>query len=281
VIHGPAANIAAEAVLGYKARQENALLSPDFPAILGLDPAHGARCERQFAVRFQSKPTRARAPIVLSATLAGMAAVLSGCMSSPTYGTGVSSNQQLLNDVSGLLTLGPRDKGPEIAYTPRAELVKPSSLAVLPEPQQDMASTDNPAWPESPEQRRARLRAEATANQDNPAYRSPITGSPGTVVADARAAGVPSTFDDPERSMNSPAMSLHQSQRIELKRRVQENNQGDPASRKYLSEPPTDYRQPSAAAPTGDLGVDEWKKERMARRASGDGKTWRDFVPWL
>ena len=228
-------------------------------------------------MNFLTKPSRGRAPIVLSAVILGAVAV-SGC--SPTYGTGVSANEQLLKDVTGVLSVN-NNRAPEIAYTPRAELVKPASLAVLPEPQQEVASTDNPAWPESPEQRRARLRAEATANQNNAAYRSPIVGSPGTVVADARTAGVPSTFDDPERSMNSPAMSMHQSQRIELKRRIRENNQGDPASRKYLSEPPVEYRNPSAAAPTGDLGVDEWKKERMARRATGERKSWRDYVPWL
>lgn len=229
---------------------------------------------------FENKPTRGRAPIIPSVFLAGAAAMLSGCLGSPTYGTGVSANQQLVEDLTGVLSVGDK-RQPEIAYTPRAELVKPSSLAVLPEPQQEVASADNPAWPESPEQRRARLRAEATANQDNPAYRSPIVGAPGTVVADAGRPGVPSTFDDPDRSMNSPSASLYQGQRAEIKRRIRENNQGDATSRKYLSEPPVEYRQPEASAAVGDLGVDEWKKERMAKRAAGKGKSWRDFVPWL
>lgn len=228
-------------------------------------------------MNLQSKPTRGRAPIVLSAMLAGAAMAVSGC--SPTYGTGVSANEQLVKDVTGILSVG-GERPKEIAYTPRAELVKPSSLAVLPEPQQEMASADNPEWPESPEQRRARLRAEATANQDNPAYRSPITGTPGRVTEYRRPPGVPATFDDPERSMNSPMASLQQGRAAEVKQRIRESKQGDPTSRKYLSEPPTTYRTPEASAPANELGTDEWKKEQQAKRAGG-AKSWRDFVPWL
>lgn len=229
-------------------------------------------------MNFQIKPTRGPAPIVLSALLVGAAVAVSGC--SPTYGTGVSANEQLVKDMTGILSVG-GERQPEIAYTPRAELVKPSSLAVLPEPQQDMASTDNPEWPESPEQRRARLRAEATANQDNPAYRSPITGTPGSVVEYRRPPGVSPTFDDPDKSMNSPMASLQQGRAAEVKQRIRDSKQGDPTTRKFLSEPPTDYRRPEASAPADELGVDEWKKEQQARRSAAGGRSWRDLVPWL
>src|SRR5690606_27727075 len=110
------------------------------------------------------------------AVCAGLLA--SGCMSSPTYGTGVSANEQLMKDLTGVLSVGGgSQRGPEVAYTPRGEIVKPASLAVLPEPQQDMSAAGTPAWPESPEQRRARIRAEATANENNPHYRSTVTST--------------------------------------------------------------------------------------------------------
>lgn len=215
-------------------------------------------------------PTRGRTPLLLGASMIGAATLLSGCMGSPTYGTDKTANQQLVEDLTGVLSIGPADKGPEIAYNPRPKLVRPASLEVLPEPQQDLASTDNPAWPESPEQRRARIRAEATANQNNPAYQPQV--KPASI-----AASDPNY--DPERwaSQTSPRGTV---QRAELERRIRENNQGEATTRRYLSEPPLDYRQPSPTAPTGELGEEEWKKARRIKRAASKS-SWRDYVPWL
>ena len=50
-------------------------------------------------------------------------------------------------------------------------------------------------------------------------------------------------------------------------------------TRKYLSEPPLDYRQAAADAPAGELGEDEYKKERrlsaQARKTAAAGSIWR------
>lgn len=189
--------------------------------------------------------TRGRMPLVLGLSASCAAVFLAGCMSSPTYGTDKTANQQLISDVSGILTLGPKDTQ-QIAYTPRGELVRPSTTTVLPEPQQELASSENSAWPESPEERRRRIRAEADASG---------TAHP-QVVAGTNA------------------------QRVELQRRIRENNQGEASNRRYLSEPPLTYRQPSANAPAGEVGEDEWKKERAAKRASGKS-SWRDYIPGL
>src|SRR5690606_32490863 len=65
----------------------------------------------------------ARTPLVI-----GFAAVsalaLSGCMGSPTYGTDKTANEQLIEDLTGVLALGPK-RQPQIEYQPRPELVKP------------------------------------------------------------------------------------------------------------------------------------------------------------
>ncbi|TYR32122.1 hypothetical protein FY036_12980 [Mesorhizobium microcysteis] len=197
--------------------------------------------------------------------------MLSGCMSSPTYGTGKSANQQLVEDVTGILSIGPRERGPEIAYNPRPGLVKPASLEVLPEPQQDMASSENPQWPESPEERRARIRADATANQDNPFYRPE--------VAPSGTGSTQTASYDPERWASEP-VTRNPNARSEVQRRLREQNQGSPTTRRYLSEPPVTYRQPAATAAAGDIGEDEAVKERRAQRASGKS-SWRDFIPGL
>lgn len=191
--------------------------------------------------------SRARRPLVVSVAGICAATLLTGCMGSPTYGTGKSSNLQLMEDVTGMLTLGAKER-PEIAYTPRGEIVRPGSMEVLPEPQQELASTENPAWPESPEQRRARIRQEATEL--------------GTAHPDLVAARPGET-------------------RQEFQRRRRESTQGEATNRRYLSEPPLVYRQPEATAPAGELGEEEWKKERAAQRAAGKKTSWRDWIPGL
>ena len=204
---------------------------------------------------------RGRAPLLSGIGAACAAALVSGCMSAPTYGTDKTATEQLFEDVTGVISTdalsGGRSREAAIAYSPRPELVKPASLEVLPEPQREIVSTENPAWPESPEQRRARLRAEATENQDDFNYRSPI-------VMGGLSAG---------------SVNLTPEQRAELEKRKRERNQGDPNSRKFLSEPPVGYRVPNQTAAADDLGEDEWKKERRAKKTTGKS-SWRDLLPW-
>lgn len=230
-------------------------------------------------MKFDRISAHGRAPAFVSISLACSAALLSGCMSSPTYGTGKTANQQLVEDLSNILSPGFGKQGPDISYNPRGELVEPASTEVLPVPQQEIASADNPAWPESPEERRARIRAEATENRDNINYRSPVTsaGFSAAPINPNQGVGSPEELASKRADARS---SLTGRERAEMERRLRERNQGSSNVRAYLSQPPVEYRQPAESAPAGELGVDEWKKERELRRASGDS-SWRDYVPWL
>lgn len=223
-------------------------------------------------------PARGRAPLLSGAAAICAAALASGCMGSPTYGTDKTANQQLMQDLGSILSVAPKSKGSEIAYTPRPELVRPASLEVLPEPQQALATAENPAWPESPEERRARLRAEATENQDDPNYRSPIIGSSGERGKRSEAERNSNFMD---RAPRHQALEGSERKRAEVQRRLRESKQGEPTTRKYLSEPPLDYRAPAETAVAGELGEDELVKERRRRQAASKGGSWRDYVPWL
>jgi hypothetical protein len=205
---------------------------------------------------------------------------LSGCMGSPTYGTDKTASEQLVGDVSGILSLGPKDRQ-RIDYKPRPELVKPSPAAVanLPAPQQSVAdSGENPNWPESPEQKRARLVAEATENRDKPGFRPEIVND----ISDGPASSTP--YGGNARAEDSGIMSPVDAKRgaEAFKVKLAESREGSPTSRKYLSEPPLTYRQPSDTAPVNDVGEDELKKERRRKaeaRKAGDGWSWRDLIP--
>jgi len=243
---------------------------------------------------------------MVSVPLAVSALALAGCMGSPTYGTGTPAHEQLLSDVTGVLSIAPsKDKEP-IDYKPRPELVKPAPGATetLPLPQQTVATTANPAWPESPEQRRKRLRDEATANQNNSSYDSPIIADveSGKGVTSGARLGERGNFESPadppsgtrtgrtNAGITSPARfdrgnfessadTSHE--REEFNKRLAENRQGNPTSRKYLSEPPLVYRQAAETAPTNDVGEDEWKKEKRQKRAARKGSSWTDWIPGL
>ncbi len=211
--------------------------------------------------------------------LAAVVASLSGCMGSPTYGTDKPADVQLLEDVTGVLSLGPKGE-PPIEYKPRPELVKPASTAALPQPQDPISTASNPAWPELPEQRRARLRAEATINRDDVDFQPE--------VYDAAARATPKrTFlrtrgDDLRPDGSSLVEGSGSNQRAEFNRRLAANNQGSAESRRYLSEPPIDYRQPAATAPAGDIGEDEWRKEKRAKAGATKGNSWslKNLIPW-
>jgi hypothetical protein len=214
---------------------------------------------------------RGRAPLYVGVTVVCAAALLSGCVSAPTYGTDKTSSEQLLDDMTSLVAIGPgSNKKAEIAYNPRPGLVRPKSLEVLPEPQQEIAA-NNPAWPESPEQRRARIRMEATENEGNPLYRPSVKPS---------ARGVVHNMDDLETEQ-AKYLGLNDAQRADRTKKIRQRNQGDPNVRRYLSEPPVDYRAPSDKATVGELGEDEWQKERRLERESGKTTGLRSLLPWL
>ena len=194
--------------------------------------------------------------------LAAGGLALAGCVSSPTYGTGKTANSQLLEDVGNMATLKSKPKE-KIDYAPRPELVRPAAGAPLPAPQQGAKAAAAANWPESPEQRRARLRADATAAQDDPLFVPTIKND---------GYGVQAATLTPEE------------QQARFRAARQANTAGSPNTRAFLSEPPLEYRQPADSAAVGDLGEDEKKKERRLKREAlkkGGGKTWRDFVPWL
>lgn len=115
----------------------------------------------------------------LSVVVAGCSLV-SGCASSPTYGTDKTAMEQLTDDLGQSVSLtGPDPKNKGVKYTPRPTLVLPAQAQkeTLVAPQQTVANKDNPQWLESPEETRARLVSEADANEDNPNYRSPLASS--------------------------------------------------------------------------------------------------------
>jgi len=229
---------------------------------------------------------RYKARLALLAPLVASGLALAGCVGSPTYGTDKTAGEQLAGDLSGAFSIAPKHKE-QIDYKPRPTLVKPGpgQKEGLPVPQ-DSIETANAAWPESPEQRRARLRADATAHQNDPSYQSEIVDDMQTDPASVKKATM-ETMDSglshqPFRPLWKPADS-DKGRAAEIQRRLAESKQGDPNTRKYLSEPPLAYRVASDTAPQNELGEDEYKKERRLKKLAEGKKSsgWFDWLPSL
>jgi len=193
----------------------------------------------------------------VAASLAGMV-VVSGCVGGgPTYGTGKTSTETLLDDLGNSVSLGAPKPTEEIKYEPRPALVMPASKDNLVTPQKSLAGKDNPNWVESPEEARLRLKKEADDNIDNPGYKSPL------LVGTASGA---------------QASAAQQQQAYRDARKLQMGAYSD--KRRYLSDPPLEYRKVDDATALNDLGEPELDKARRRKKMAvveGSGKKWWQF----
>jgi hypothetical protein len=179
------------------------------------------------------------------------------------------------------LSVAPKNRN-RIDYKPRPELVRPKSgeKLALPAPQESIVTAEATQWPESPEQRRARLRAEATENRDTPGWRPEIQGD---VNAPSSAPVLPAGASQHSVDSGVQRVGAKVDERKAFNQRLAEVRQGSDTQRKYLSEPPLTYRQPAGSAPVGDIGEDELKKERRLKaeaRKKGGSNRWYDILPW-
>ena len=183
--------------------------------------------------------------------LSAVSMATAGCIG-PTYGTDKTSTEQLIDDIGNSMSITPAKKSTKLAYQPRGDLIKPTNATLI-EPQQSLASKDNPAWLESPEQTRDRLKAEADANADNGNYRSPLAVS----VTEGKV-----------KSPEQQAAEFRQARKI---------MDGRENKRRFMSDPPLEYRQVDDPAQLGDLGETEAAKEKRRKKEAeiaGSGRKW-------
>ena len=187
--------------------------------------------------------------VCVTAGALGVSMALSGCMSSPTYGTDKTANGHLIDGLTSMANIAPQNKSTQSAYKPRPTvLLEPPEGAPLPTPQQSVATTDNPQWPESPEETRARLIAAADADT-NP--------------------------NDRAGPLATPAESSEQFRQF---REARARQKAAYDGRQYLSDPPEEYRIPAETAPSDELGETEWKKEQRRKAAARKAKNrWWPF----
>jgi hypothetical protein len=177
---------------------------------------------------------------------------VSSCMG-PRYGTDKNATEQLVDDLGDAASLAPK-RPQTLAYQPRGTLVKPADDKVLVAPAQNLATKDNPQWLESPEQARSRLKQEADDNSNNGSYRSPLAVS----VTEGKALS-------PEQ----------QRQAYRDARAIQDGRYSD--RRRFMSDPPLDYRKVDDPAKLQNLGESERAKDARRKKeaeVAGTGRKW-------
>jgi len=206
--------------------------------------------------------------------VAGIA--LSGCVGGTTYGTGVSHEQQTLEGISDMFSLGSKKKKP-IDYSARPDLVIPANTQKLPEPVEVESSTYDPNWPETPGQRIARIRGDAV----KPHERSgevpveELLRKKDGIGIDRRKVPVGTELDRDGHGLIDE-MKSGKSEKYRAAKKKLAYSTGP--KRKYLTEPPEEYRTPADTASAGDQGLDrkiideKKKKEEEYRKDLLRGK---------
>lgn len=221
--------------------------------------------------------------IIRISSIALLMAGIAGCgVGGTTYGTGVGQEKQTLNDISNMLTFS--KKTAVIDYSARPDLVVPEDKQLV-EPVDEATTTSNADWPESPEQRIARIRAEAEEAQSSPAKQVQFDQSQKKFQAESSKAGagyeapvgqgVPNVSCDPDGLIMRKCTSKEISLAVRAERKITAT--AGSGGRKYLTEPPDIYRTPAATAPSGEESYTEeelalLEKEKKLRKLEEERK---------
>ena len=192
------------------------------------------------------------APLALLVVAGAVAS--SGCSGTSTYGTGTTQEMQLVKDLSGLVSLK-RSKPAKIAYEERPGLVRPGQ-ATLPPPVETAATASKDgvsAFPVSPEQQRAQRRAAAARGE------KVSGGSAAPTVAGEKLSAEDRKFIN-WSGPQTPAYRRWLSKRARTMKKNKTPVIAGDAPRKYLTQPPAEYRKAYDSAPKDSVGEAESSK---------------------
>jgi hypothetical protein len=204
---------------------------------------------------------------MLSTLVLGASALaLTGCVGGTTYGTGVTQEAQILKDLRGMISFGSKKTKTSIDHSARPNLVMPSKTAALPVPLDQESSSSNVNWPESPEQKLTRIRGEA--EQADPRSGAISVEEQKRKKVSIRYNKPDNNAVDVDRDGHAAITSLGDGTHKKTKMLKEKYAYSNGPKRKFLTEPPVEYRVPISTAPVGDLGISEAEKEKRAEKAA-------------
>jgi hypothetical protein len=199
------------------------------------------------------------------AVVCGAPALIAGC-SGVTYGTGTSTELQTIQDISGMLALT-GEKKPEIDTTPRGGIVAPPSTAALPPPV-DETTTASIDWPNDPDEaakrRRAEQENEPLAQGNLATVRDPGFRLPKEAFRNQKPAEESWDYSKGPNPALIGSNAKKQFAEMKAERGGSVDAEGNPV-RRYLTEPPPEYRIPDPSAPVDPEPPPEQKKKFSLR----------------
>lgn len=184
------------------------------------------------------------APAALAAALVAPLA-LAGCMRTATYGTGEMPEVAMFQELTGgVLSKG--EKKEPIAYQPRAPLVMPPTASALPPPAETAAGAD-PNWPLDPNER---LLADAPPDDGNPMNDINQAEYRRLRPLASVMPGQSNSPQDLENGKSDYYSNIVHGRRMreEFAQALAEANGYGNRERRYLTDPPTEYREPEPTA---------------------------------
>lgn len=184
-----------------------------------------------------------------------------GACSQTTYGTGTTPGMQTIQDLAGMADLGGPAKEP-IKYQARPGLVAPPAGTPLPPPGSTGPKEVAGNWPNDPDAQAKQMKEQAAArekfcaeqmNQTKPECRDPgfrivptdtASRAPSPTLLRNNGLHHAQAAADSTPEQNAQAKKLF----AEAKGQVAVDQNGKPI-RRYLTDPPSDYRVPDPTAP--------------------------------
>jgi len=179
-----------------------------------------------------------------------LGAMLGLAACSNTYGTGTSPGMQTIQDLTGIVSIVGKKQEP-IDYAPRPKLVVPPSTADLPPPEVDDA-TANANWPKDPDSAQAAAAA-ADNGTPNQFWVGGKTGDANLSIADSDPSKRPALTPE-QLAATKKAMAEAKGNTVAF------DANGNPV-RKYLTDPPVDYRAPDPTQPLDPVTPVKKKKK--------------------
>ena len=209
---------------------------------------------------------------VFSMGLAATMLVLAGCNGGTTYGTGTTHEEATMKGLSNIFSL--KSQKTSIDYNHRPELVMPPNKNILPAPVDKETALADDQWPETPEERIARVRS-AAPEVDDRSGELPVeylgSEKEGITVSSRKdkETRAPSWAKEEQWLTDTRNDANGVSESKKAKKLKEQIAHATGVNRKYLTEPPVEYRRPAATAETGDLGItdEELEARQKAERA--------------
>jgi hypothetical protein len=205
-----------------------------------------------------------------AASIAAVGLFLAAC-SQTTYGTGTTPGQQTLEDIAGIAAFGAPKKEP-IDYSARPAIVPPPKGTPLPAPG-DPTAVASANWPKDPDVEQKKFKAEVAARDPGGYDEDPTKVVNPNFSLPTQPQGPEPNLAKMERDQEKEALSTTAEQNAAVKKLfadargvVAVDAEGKPI-RRYLTDPPVEYREPDPNAPVEIEAKPQQKK-----------RTWR--WPW-